>query len=402
MRFCLGQGAANLSGDNNLTEPVGTRQPVTHGAQRPHGQVHCLVVDDEPSLRRALSRALERFGFWSIEASDGQEAVRILEQVPIDMIITDVQMPGMDGITLLRMVSDRWPDIAVVVVTGVTEVSIAVSCLRAGAHDFITKPFQLDDIQARVEQALEKRRLILDNKRYQKDLEGMVQDQAYRIEELFLEGVQSLASALDARDAYTRGHSARVALYSMRMARQLGLSDAEVQLTELGAGLHDIGKIGVTDEILLKPGKLTDEEYKSLMEHPVIGARILDNLLKNAPEALSIVRSHHERLDGRGTPDGLAGDEIPVQVRIVTVADSFDAMTTARPYRGARSAEAAFVELRRCAGTQFDPDVVEAMIAAFPPSTVFPIPTPDNVKPRIPHSVVGVGTDSRNGIKMYD
>ncbi len=337
-----------------------------------------------------MVRALERCGYWTLKASSAEEALETLEQYDVEVVVTDVHMPGMDGVTLLGKIRDRWPDVAVVVATGMTEVDLAVSCLRGGAHDFITKPFQIVDVQARIDQALEKRALILENKRYQRDLEGRVQGQAARIEELFLEGVQSLADALDARDAYTQGHSARVAMYAKRMAKQLQLPEADVQLIELGAALHDIGKIGVTDDVLLKPGKLERHEYEALMEHTVIGARILGNLLKNAPEALTIVRSHHERLDAAGFPDRLPAHDIPLHVRIVTVADSFDAMTTARVYRRAMDTKAAFDELHRCAGSQFDPDVVEAMVAAFPPGTNFPVPTPQRVRLQLPHTVTGV------------
>lgn len=354
-------------------------------------QVHCLVVDDDDDVRRFLTRALKRFGYWSVAVSSGEAALAVLESRDVQVVITDLQMPGMDGVTLLRRVRERWPDVAVVVATGLMEVDVAVACLRTGAHDFITKPFQLHDLGARVAQALDKRALLLQNRRYQFKLEEMVREQATRIEELFLEGIQALAHALDAKDSYTHGHSARVSAYAGRTAKLLGLSDADVQLTELGAELHDIGKIGVNEDLLRKPGKLTTDEYERLMDHTLIGARILGPLLKNAPEALAIVRSHHERLDGTGFPDGLKGDQIPTHVRIVTVADSFDAMTTARPYRSALTSEFALEELHRCRGRQFDPDVVGAFAAAFPEGTEFPLPTPERLHLQLPDRVAGVG-----------
>ena len=378
-----------MRGDNNLTNSQEDRQLACPQGNPSANQTNCLIVDDDESFLRVMARALERCGYWTLKASCAEEALDQLEKHDVEVVVTDVHMPGMDGLTLLGRIRDRWPDVAVVVATGMTEVDLAVSCLRGGAHDFITKPFQIVDVRARIEQALEKRALILENKRYQLELEGRVEGQAARIEELFLEGVQSLADALDAKDAYTRGHSARVALYAKRMAKELGLPEADVQLIELGAALHDIGKIGVTDDILLKPGKLEKHEYEALMEHTVIGAHILGNLLKNAPEALTIVRSHHERLDGGGFPDRLEAHQIPMHVRIVTVADSFDAMTTARVYRKAMDTKAAFDELQRCAGTQFDQDVVDAMNAAFPPDTHFPLQTPQKVRLQLPHTVTG-------------
>jgi cyclic di-GMP phosphodiesterase len=354
-------------------------------------KVQCLVVDDDDDVRRALARALERFGYWAVAVASGEAALAVLESREVQVVITDVQMPGMDGVTLLRRIRERWPDVAVVVATGVSEVNVAVACLRIGAHDFITKPFQLDDVGARVAQALDKRHLLIQNQRYQFKLEEMVREQATRIEELFLEGIQALAHALDAKDSYTHGHSARVSAYAGRTATLLGLSSGDVQLTELGAELHDIGKIGVNEDLLRKPGKLTPDEYEQLMDHTLIGARILGPLLKNAPEALAVVRSHHERLDGTGFPDGLFGDQIPIHVRIVSVADSFDAMTTARPYRSALTTEFALDELRRCSGRQFDPEAVAAFSAAFPEGTEFPLPTPERLHLQLPDRVAGVG-----------
>jgi putative two-component system response regulator len=349
------------------------------------------VVDDEEPIRQVVLRALARFGYEAVSAGDGAEALRILARERIDVVLTDVRMPGMDGLTLLREIRLRYPEMAVVMATAVSEVSVAVECLQMGAHDFLTKPFSLDGIRARLTQALEKQQLVVENRAYQQNLEGMVREQASRIEELFLEGVQSLAHALDAKDSYTHGHSARVRAYAGAIARQVGLSEDVVQLTELGAELHDIGKIGVVDDVLTKPGRLTEQEYLHLMEHTKRGEIILKDLLKNAPISLAIVRSHHERLDGGGFPDGLRGEALPVPVRIVTIADSFDAMTTARPYRDARASDWAFQELQTHAGTQFDGELVCAFRAAYPRDTVFPIETPDRTRLTLPDSVSGVG-----------
>src|ERR1043166_5460777 len=224
--------------------------------------------------------------------------------------------------------------------------------------DYLTKPFHLEEVRARVDQALEKRRLILENRDYQGRLEERVALQARRLEELFLAGIQSLAEALELKDPYTRGHSVRVSHYSSVIARGLKLEPEMIRQIELGGHVHDLGKIGVREAVLNKPGPLSAEEYQHIMTHPVLGWRILGPLLTDTPHALNIVRSHHERFDGRGIPDGLSGDAIPLEARIAAAADSLDAMTSDRPYRPEMTLEMAIEEIRRNSGTQFDPDVV--------------------------------------------
>lgn len=352
----------------------------------PNG-IRCLVVDDEPRLRSVLVRVLEAVGYRCAEAASGLEAVAALEAEEFPIVLSDIRMPGMDGITLLREVRRRWPDVSVVMLTAVAEVETAVACLQMGAFDYVAKPFQVDEVRARVAQALDKRRLVLENRQYQLHLADMVRAQAVRIEELFLEGVQTLVHALEAKDAYTKGHSARVTEYASRTARLLGLSDSDIQIIELGAELHDIGKIGVREEVLRKPGGLTDAEYEHVMSHTVIGARILEPLLKHAPEALAIVRSHHERYDGAGWPDKLRGEDIPYYARIVAVVDSFDAMTSGRPYRPARPVSAAIQELEEGRGVQWDSAVVDAFLQVCAAVPALPLPTPTITRRRIPEGV---------------
>ena len=326
---------------------------------------YCLVVDDETRLRQVLTHLMRGDGFQCLEASNGADALTLLEQRPVTLLLTDLRMPRMDGLELLRQVRARWPDTAVVMITAVADVEMAVSCLAIGAMDYLTKPFHLEEVRARVAQALERRRLILENREYQERLEERVTAQGRRLEELFLAGVQALAEALELKDPYTRGHSIRVSQYSSMIARALSLNDEMVRQIELGGHVHDIGKIGVREAVLNKPGRLTDEEYEHIMIHPEVGWRILAPLLGDAPIALNIVRSHHERLDGMGVPDGLAGAAIPLEARIAAVADALDAMTSGRPYRGNElSLEDAVAELRRNAGSQFDPAVVRATVEA--------------------------------------
>lgn len=350
----------------------------------PFDGMRCLVVDDEPRLRRVLIRLLEGEGFRCREAGSGVEALAQLEREPVPLVVSDLRMPEMDGVTLLREIVTRWPDTAVIMVTAVAEVDSAVACLRMGALDYVAKPFHLDEVRARVTQALDKRRLILENRNYQLHLEERVQAQARRIEELFLEGVHALVHALEAKDAYTRGHSVRVAHYSVAIARALELDADLVDTIALGAELHDVGKIGVSEGVLHKAGKLTAEEYRHVMEHTVIGAHILGPLMRDAPGALAIVRSHHERLDGKGFPDGLRGGAIPFEARVVAVADAFDAMTSVRPYRPSLPVAEAMRELQEGKGVQFDPAMVDAFWRAFPPPMVLPIPTPQLQPLRLP------------------
>jgi response regulator RpfG family c-di-GMP phosphodiesterase len=324
----------------------------------------CLIVDDEPRLRQVFMHLMRNDGFDCLEAENGEQAIDVLERQSVMLVMSDLRMPKLDGIELLREIRARWPDTAVVMITAVADVEVAVSCLAVGAMDYLTKPFHLEEVRARVAQALEKRRLVLENRGYQESLQEKVAAQARRLEELFLASVQSLAEALEVKDPYTRGHSIRVSHYSVVIAREMGLGGELLRRVELGGHVHDIGKIGVREDLLNKPGKLTVEEYQHIMTHPMVGWKILAPLLGEMPEALNIVRSHHERFDGRGIPDGLAGTDIPLEARIAAAADCFDAMTSDRTYRPGLSMEEAIAEIARCSGAQFDPCVVDAMMSA--------------------------------------
>jgi putative two-component system response regulator len=331
------------------------------------GLANCLVVDDEPGVRRSLARMLQAQGFQCFEASTGLEALELLERIgETPLIVSDMRMPELDGIGFLEAVRRRYPDTSVIMLTGLSDTTTAVDCLHLGAADFLLKPISMNELQARVTRALEKRALVLQNRYYQENLERRVHEQSQRIQELFLQGVQMLARALEAKDAYTRGHSIRVSRYAVATARRMGFQGVLLDGIRLGGELHDIGKIGTRESVLHKPGSLTAEEFRQISEHPLLGERMLSPLARESPDVLRIVRSHHERLDGRGFPDGLRGERIPVEARIVAVADAFDAMTTRRPYRESRPPEEAMAELRRVAGTQLDPEAVEAFVAAHP------------------------------------
>jgi putative nucleotidyltransferase with HDIG domain len=317
---------------------------------------------------------LQTQGFNCFEACSGKEGLQVLECIgETPLIISDMRMPELDGMGFLEVVRQRYPDSSVIMLSGMSETTTAVDCLHLGAADFLLKPISLGELQARVARALEKRALVLQNRFYQQHLEHQVQAQALRIQELFLQGVQMLARALEAKDAYTRGHSIRVSRYAVATAARLGFAGPELDGIRLGGELHDIGKIGTRESVLHKPGSLTPEEFRQITEHPALGERMLSPLAHESPDVLRIVRSHHERIDGKGFPDGLRGEKIPIEARIVAVADSFDAMTTRRPYRESRPADAAVAELRRVAGTQLDPHAVEAFVGAFPEPGDLPI-----------------------------
>lgn len=310
-------------------------------------------------------RLLHGDGFTCFEAANGVDALKVLEREPVTLVLSDMRMPQMDGAELLRNIRRRFPDIAVVMITAVADVEVAVDCIGIGAMDYLTKPFVLEEVRVRVAQVLEKRRLIVENREYQGRLEERVEEQAQRLERLFLASIQSLAEALELKDPYTKGHSERVSRYMAVVGRGLDLDKDMLRQLELGGHLHDVGKIGVREAVLNKEGPLSADEYAHIMTHPVLGWRILRPLLADAEVALHIVRSHHERYDGRGVPDQLSGLNIPTGARICAVADSFDAMMSVRPYRRTMSMADAIAELNEHAGSQFDPKVVLVFLAAF-------------------------------------
>lgn len=329
----------------------------------PAASFRCVIADDDPRLRQVLVRLMRSEGFHCVETGSGREALDALAAAPTAMLLTDLRMPELDGMELLSLAHQRYPELAIILITAIADVDVALQALTAGAMDYVTKPFRLEEIRARVSQAMEKRCLIIENRNYQSRLEQQVAAQARRIETLYLGGIQALVHALEVKDPYTRGHSIRVSRYLTGMARRLSLGEELVRQVEIGGHVHDIGKIAVREEILNKEETLTDAEYAHVMSHPVVGWQILSPLLDDSPHALNIVRSHHERFDGKGVPDGLVGDSIPLEARLCSVADAFDAMTSGRAYRRMRMGrDDAMAELERHKGSQFDPEVVVEFI----------------------------------------
>lgn len=320
-----------------------------------------LVADDDPAIRKALRLILAAYDVR--EAGDGTEALRAFQEHGAELVLSDLQMPGMNGLELLRRVKAADDTAAFIILTGAGTVENAVQALRLDADDYLVKPFNVDEVTLACRRALEHRRLLLENRGYQHHLEERVAEQARQIEGLWIDALRSLATAIETRDDYTGGHVERVARYAAATGRELGMEGDELRALWIGALLHDVGKIGVSDAILTKPSPLTDDEYAQMKRHPEIGARVMESSSFLRP-GLPAVLHHQEKWDGTGYPFGLRGEEIALHGRIVAVVDCYDAIISARPYRAPRSREAALAELRRCAGTHFDPAVVEAFIRA--------------------------------------
>jgi putative two-component system response regulator len=279
-------------------------------------------------------------------------------------VILDIKMPGKSGVQLLPEIKAKYPDTAVIMATAVDDTNTAIDCMRKGAYDYITKPFNLEEVSFAVARALERRRLRLENRDYQQHLEQKVEEQAQKIRASFFNAITALAYALEAKDVYTSGHSQRVTEISVAIAKHLGLDKENIEKIRLAGLVHDIGKIGVREAVLNKPGSLSDEEFEHVRLHSVTGERILKPIVDDG-EILKAVRHHHERYDGTGYPDGLKGEQIPQLARIIAVADTFDAMTSERPYRKALTKDVACAEVERCRGTQFDPEAADAFLEVW-------------------------------------
>lgn len=343
-------------------------------------QATILITDDEAPIRGLLKQRLAGKGYRCLEACSAHRAVEELRKSEVALVILDIKMPGKSGVQLLSEIRADYPDTVVIMATAISDTSTAIHCMKLGAYDYITKPFNLDEVVLSVDKALEKRRLELENRDYQQHLEQKVEEQSGKIREAFFNAITALAYALEAKDGYTSGHSWRVSEISVAIARELGLLWESVNRVELAGRVHDIGKIGMRESVLNKPGHLTDEEFQHVKYHPESGERILMPIVEDK-EILRIVRHHHECYDGNGYPDGLSGDEIPLGARILAVADSYDAMTSERPYRRAMSVETARAEIERGKNTQFDPEVAEAFLrSGFLPLRSLP-PAPSVVTP---------------------
>jgi putative nucleotidyltransferase with HDIG domain len=339
--------------------------------------IRVLAVDDESAACKLLTVILGPPAFHCSSANNGEEALAAMESERFDAVISDLNMPGIGGMELLSRVHHRYPHVAFLVTTGEDDVDIGVSAMRSGADDYLVKPLREGAVLASLERALHKRRLEKEVEGYREHLEEMVAERTaqlqaalHQIERSYETTLQTLGAAIDLRDHATEGHSQRVCRYSLEIARSLGCPPEELEALAKGAYLHDIGKLGIPDMILLKPGPLNPEEWKLMQQHVQIGF----DLVKRIPflaDAAQIVHSHHERFDGGGYPRGLGGKQILLSARIFAVADSLDAITSDRPYRRGTSFESARETIRKCSGTQFDPRVVSAFLRI--PGTTWPM-----------------------------
>lgn len=324
-----------------------------------------LIVDDEVEITEILADLLSE-EYECLKAASAEDALACLREREFQLVISDITMPGMSGLEMIPHIKKLYPQTVVVMISGMQTVESAIGALRLGAFDYLMKPFDLRQVEAVVKRALEYHDLVVAKQRYENHLEELVEqrtaelDQALNsLEDAYRATLKALTTALETRDSETHGHSERVVTYSLRLGREYGLSSEEMKSLEFGSLLHDIGKIGVPDSILRKPGKLTEEEWVRMREHPLHGQQILRGI-EFLQGAARVVAQHHERWDGSGYPNGLRAEEIDICARIFAVADAFDAITSDRVYRRGKPYEAAAKELDDWAERQFDPKVVEA------------------------------------------
>jgi putative nucleotidyltransferase with HDIG domain len=338
-----------------------------HPETAPADLTTLLVVDDEESIRSSLSRALTSQGYDVITASTGEEAIRAVRRHKLAAILLDVRLPDANGADLVVRLLELEPNAAVLMLTAVNDASSATLCMQRGAFDYLTKPVDLADLTRAIQRALRRRENQIESAKINHWLkeEVAIRTAELRIERANLERIsvatlEALVNALEAKDPYLRGHSARVADFAAMVAAELGMADEQVESVRTGGRLHDIGKIGIREEILNKHGPLTDEEFEHVKTHPVTGSDILAPLT-HLGQVIEFVRSHHERWDGRGYPDGLAGTAIPMGARIIGAVEIYDALTTSRPYQEKMTPELAVERLRDLAGTVIDPEVHRAL-----------------------------------------
>ncbi|MDJ0852204.1 MAG: response regulator [Myxococcota bacterium] len=344
-----------------------------------------LFVDDEVNILKALKRLL-RHESWDVQcASRASEAFDLLKSHPAQVVVTDQRMPEMSGVQFLSEVRSRHPDIVRMMLTGYTEINVAVDAINHGEiYRLITKPWNDDELEATIRQAFEQSDLKKEIKRLNqvtreqnfklqdmnRNLEAKVRERTKQLgakhqelRDAYVQTIGALANAVDAKDAYTRGHSERVGVYASKIARQLGHPKELIERVYIAGLLHDVGKIGVRDYVITKPDRLTPEEYEEIKQHPEIGAKILEPV-EFLKDVAPCVRHHHEWYDGsdRGYPSGLRGDRIPLPSRIILVADTVEAMTSDRPYRKALPLDVVYTELSKYSGSQYDPACVDACL----------------------------------------
>ncbi|MBI1821228.1 MAG: response regulator [Nitrospirae bacterium] len=327
-----------------------------------------LIVDDEEPIREILTSIVNSFGYPYKSVKNGFDAITLLNQEPFDVVLCDVRMPMLDGYQLIKSVLPCQPHLAFVMITASADAKTATKMFQAGATDYITKPFHAQEIRETLFKTIETQRKKNEERIYLRTIEKAIQTQsamltdALKVVDISHKGtLEALVNALDAREHETQCHSKRVRDYTLHLAQKAGLDSRLMPLIGDGALLHDIGKIGVSDAILLKPAKLTAEEWVEMKKHPQIGYTMLKEI-SFLKEGADIVLSHQERFDGTGYPRGLKKEEIPIGARLFSICDTFDCMTSNRPYRKALSMERALEEIKTYSGTQFDPEMASVFL----------------------------------------
>jgi putative two-component system response regulator len=327
-----------------------------------------LIVDDEKIICGVIAQRLTREGYSCVTAQNGKEAFEFFCKKSFSLVISDIRMPEKDGLELLRLVKAVRPNMKFIIMTAYAEIGVAVEAMHLGANDLLIKPFELELVVFSVKKALEQKKMEEELESYHKNLKKLVAERTAKLQEAYhtlkkahFDSVKVLGEAIDAKDPYTRGHSDRVRQMSLQIARSLGFSEERLEILEYGALLHDIGKIGIKDEILQKPGTLNGEEYRTIREHPLIGVKIVEGI-EFFKDKIPMIRNHHEQFDGKGYPDGLAGEAIPLEARIIAVPDAFDAMASLRPHQKTRALEDILSEMEQNKGRQFDPGILDIFL----------------------------------------
>ena len=317
-----------------------------------------LLADDDDKILKSLTNILSLQGHNCKAASDGYEAINEYKKENYDCVLLDIEMPRMNGIEAAKTLLSINPDLSIIMVTAFRDLDIIRSTMRIGAYDYLVKPVLPEEL-GRVLEKVKERNFLLQIKRdYQTELESKVREQREKIEKKMLETITSLVNALETKDPYQEGHSKQVKEIAIGIAEKLGYTKKEKEILSYACMIHDIGKVGIPDSILMKPETLTDKEYTIMKKHPQIGEFIINPSIRNK-KILNAVLHHHERFDGKGFPDGLKGKKIPESARILAIADSLSAMISKRPYRKGLSKEKIIKELTKNSGTQFDPKLVK-------------------------------------------
>jgi len=324
-------------------------------------QSKILIVDNDDADRNLLYDNLASEGYQCYKVSDARGSLDDFKNKEIDLVILGVDMSGISGVRLLPKLKASYPDTAIITTTPIGGTYLGIESLKLGAHEYVTKPLISQEVSRVVSRTLEKRRLEFITKQYEQCLKDTIKEQTEKLRDAFIQAITALSLALEAKDRYTSGHSQRVAKSSTAIAKDMCLSHESIDKIYSAGLVHDIGKIGVSELVLNKPGSLTFEESQHIQSHPEIGEHILAPII-NDTEILKMVSHHHERYNGTGYPDQLKNIEIPLGARILAVADAYDAMISERPYRKAMNKQVAYAELEQNKGIQFDPEVVKIFL----------------------------------------